>query len=209
MIPNPIDITVYRPINKNTARSILHLPADKKLILFGAMNPTDNRRKGFHLLKSALEILRKDGSGEDWEIIVFGGSKKETTELSGFPIHYLGKIPGEVELSLVYSSADVFVAPSLLENLANTVLESITCGTPVVAFNVGGMPDMIIHTVNGYLAQPFEISDLANGISWILSDDKRWENLSRNARKKAVQDCEYSVVARKYVEIYNSMIEKK
>ncbi|MGC1248707.1 MAG: glycosyltransferase family 4 protein, partial [Spirulinaceae cyanobacterium] len=155
IIPNGIDTNIYRPIPRQLAREVLNLPQDKELLLFGSLNATSDKRKGFHLLQAALQDLRKD----TLELVVFGASEPENPPDLGFKTHYLGTFADDLSLALIYSAADVFVLPSVQDNLPNTIMEAIACGTPCLGFNIGGLPDMIEHHGNGYLAQPFNIED--------------------------------------------------
>jgi glycosyltransferase involved in cell wall biosynthesis len=173
VIPNGVDIQTYRPIERRVARKLLNLPEDKQLVLFGSLRATSDNRKGFHLLQPALQELSKSGWKDRLEVVIFGASQPEDPPDFGFQAHYVGTLNDDLSLSVVYSAADVFVLPSIEENLANTVMEAIACGTPCVAFNIGGMPDMIDHQKNGYLAQAYRIEDLAQGINWVLENQER------------------------------------
>lgn len=206
VIPNGIDTHIYRPINQRLARDLLNLPQDKKLVLFGAVSATSNQRKGFHLLQTALQNLSKSGWQDQLELIVFGSSEPKNKPDLGFPVHYLGKLNDDLSLSLVYSAADVLVAPSIQENLANTVLEATACGTPCIAFNIGGMPDLIEHQKSGYLAQPYQIEDLAQGISWILENEERHQKLSYCARKKTEQEFTLEIQSRRYLSLFKDIL---
>ena len=205
VIPNGIDTSMFKPINKKTARDILNFPQDKKLILFGAMNATDDPRKGFKFIQEALGEIFNRENNENIELVVFGSSKTEKEIGLGFKINYLGKISDEVTLSLIYSSADLFVIPSLEDNLPNTIMESLSCGTPCVGFKVGGIPDMIEHKKNGYLAEYKNSKDLAKGIEWILSN-KNYTELCQNARKKVVDYFDIKIIARKYKKLYEEIL---
>jgi len=108
----------------------------------------------------------------------------------------------EVSLAILYAGVDVFVAPSREDNLPNTIVEALGCGTPCVAFNIGGMPDMIEPGLNGYLAKPFEVEDLAHGIAWVLSDPGRHQALSRRAREKCLAEFSLQTQAGRYLELY-------
>ena len=163
VIPNGIDTTKYKPIAQSLARELLNLPQDKQLVLFGAMNATSDRRKGFHFLQPALQYLSQSGWQEKLEIVIFGASEPINPPNLGFKCHYLGRLNDDISLALAYNASDVMIVPSLEDNLPNTVMEAIACGTPCVTFNIGGMPDMIEHQKNGYLAVPFQIEDLAGG----------------------------------------------
>ena len=211
VIPNGLDTKQYKPIQKSVARSILGLPEDKQLILFGAINSTSDPRKGFQLLQAALQNLGQAGWKERVELVVFGASEPNNPPELGFKSHYLGRLNDDISLSLVYAAADVFIAPSLQDNLPNTVMESLACGTPCVAFDIGGMCDMIQHEQNGYLAKPFDVDDLARGIAWVLEDkDKeRWLSLSQRGREKVNNDFTLKAQAEKYINLYRSLFANK
>ena len=204
VIPNGIDLSRFKPIDKNIARDIFCLPKDKKLILFGAMSAINDQNKGFHLLKKALEKLSSK-ENKNIELLIFGSSKPRDEENLGFKTHYLGQLNDEISLSIVYPAADVMIVPSIQENLPNTIMESIACGTPVVAFNIGGIHGMIEHQKNGYLAKQFNTGDLAYGINWVLEDDIRRKQLSQNAREKVVQEFDIVKVAKKYEDLYKDV----
>ena len=124
----------------------------------------------------------------------------------GLPVYYPGQLHDDVSIALLYAAADVIVTPLRQNNLPNTVVESLACGTPAVAFDIGGMPDMIEHKINGYLAKPFDSSDLAAGIDWVLSDDKRHKDLCIKAREKAVNCFDIEKIARQYAELYEEVL---
>ena len=201
VIHNGLDLNLFKPISKKTAREIWYLPINKKLILFGAMSATSDHKKGFDLLYDGIKQLTSKGSDKA-ELVVFGAGEPESPPDFGLPVHYLGLLHDDVSLALLYSAADVMVTPSRQDNLPNTVVESLACGTPVVAFDIGGIPDMLNHQINGYLAKPFDTSDLAAGINWVLSDENRHKELCINAREKAVGSFDIKKVARQYAELY-------
>lgn len=203
-LPNPIDTTVFSPFDKSKARSLLNLPVDKKLVLFGAMGATSDPRKGFKELSKALSLLDRD----DVEFVVFGSSQPEGSQGFKHKAHYLGHLHDDVSLRLLYSAADVVVVPSLQENLSNAVMESLSCGTPVVAFDVGGNGDMIEHKKTGYLAKAYDIDELTNGIQWVLNTIN-YDELSKNARNKVMRDFGSVVVAKRYIELYASVLNKE
>jgi len=109
------------------------------------------------------------------------------------------------EAALIYAAADVFVAPSVQDNLPNTVMEALACGTPCVAFQIGGMPDLIEHKQNGYLAHPFATEDLAQGIAWVLESRQRWQVLSSRAREKVEQEFTLEKQARRYLSVFEEV----
>ena len=205
-IPNGIDKNTYKPIEKKIAQNILNLPQDKKLILFGAVDATSQERKGFQYLISALEKLRHLENDDNFDLIVFGASEPSDNSDFPFKTNYLGKLNDDISLAILYSAVDVFVAPSIQDNLPNTVMEALACGVPCVAFKIGGMGDMIEHQHNGYLAKPLEMSDLAQGIIWVLENDDRHHKLSENARKTVEDKFTLKHQASKYLELYNSIL---
>jgi glycosyltransferase involved in cell wall biosynthesis len=208
LIPNGIDTQKYKPLNKQIARELLNLPQNKQLILFGSLKATSDKRKGFYLLQPALQQLSKSGWSDQIELVVFGASKPAHSNDFGLPTHYLGTLGDDLSLALLYSAADVFVLPSTQENLANTVMEAIACGTPCVTFNIGGMPDMIEHQKNGYLAQPYDINDLAAGIVWVIENEERHQKLSYRARKKTEQEFTLEIQAHRYLSLFTEIDQK-
>lgn len=202
-LPNPIDPEEFGPINKAFARQLFGLPADKKLILFGAMSATADPRKGFSQLAGALEQL-----SSDYKLVVFGSEEPRTPQGFKQKAHYLGMLNDNVSLKALYNAADVMVVPSLQENLSNAIMESLACGTPVVAFDIGGNGDMITHQQNGYLATPFDIKDLAKGI------DQQLTELVTVNRSQQISNATYarfamSNVIPRYIELYQSIMEAK
>lgn len=206
ILPNPIDTVRYKPIDKRVAREAWSLPQDKKLILFSAFRATADKRKGNQFLIPAIERLAKTGLGRDIELLVIGAHAPEEEIDLGMKIHYMGYLNDEISQVLLYSAADLTVAPSMQENLSNTVMESLACGTPVVAFDIGGMPDLIDHQRSGFLAKPFEPEDLASGIAWVLADDDRYQALSRHARQEVERRYAMETVARQYLSLYEELL---
>ena len=135
---------------------MLHLPEDKHLILFGALNVTDTR-KGVDYLIKALRLLSRN----DMELVVFGQVKREIKDLVPVPIHSLGYLSDDNQIVALYNAVDLFVTSSLDENLPNTIMEAMACGTPCVGFQTGGIPEMIDHLKNGYVARYQDAEDLA------------------------------------------------
>lgn len=206
VIPYGLDLNTYRPVDKQLARRLLNLPSDKKLILFGSVNSTGDRNKGFHLLLPALQHLASNGWRESAELVIFGASAGKHNPDLALKSHYLGYLHDDVSLALMYSAADVFVAPSMQENLPNTVIEALACGTPSVGFSIGGIPDLIDHQENGYLARPYEADDLANGIAWVIEDEERWQKLAAHAREEVVHKFELRAITRRYLHLYQEIL---
>jgi glycosyltransferase involved in cell wall biosynthesis len=203
-VPYFIDTDTWKPVEKAMARDLLGLPQQVPLALFGALGGATDTRKGFDLLKVALELLR--GQVDDLELIVFGQAPPRTASPLGFPVHYAGHLHDDLSLRVLYSAADVFVLPSRLDNLPNTGLEAHACGTPVVGFKVGGIPDIVLHEVTGYLAEPYEPDDLAKGILQVVSDPLRQAAMSRAARDRACVTWCSKVVADGYRKVYQAAL---
>ncbi|MEL7038720.1 MAG: glycosyltransferase family 4 protein [Cyanobacteria bacterium J06592_8] len=206
VIPYGLDTSTYKPMPKSVARDLLNLPQDRPLILFNSMSSKDTR-KGFALLQQALQSLsHQQNDRQQMELMILGATQPNTPDNLGFKAHYLGRFGDDISIALVYNAADVFVAPSLQDNLPNTILEAMACGVPSVAFNIGGMPDMIDHESNGYLAQPFDIKDLAEGIVWVLKDSERYQKLSDQSRKKAEQEFPLDLQAYRYQSLFKEIL---
>jgi len=204
VIPNGLDTAAFKPIDRPMARQLMNLPTDKHLVLFGAANVQDIR-KGIHLLMPALQKLHNNGLHDKIELMVFGSTSAEQMPEVEFKINYLGRLTDNISLSLAYSAADVFIAPSLEDNLPNTLVEALACGTPGVAFGIGGIPDIIDHMHNGYLARPFEPASLAEGIKWVL-DASRTQRLRTNSHQKAGETFELVSQARHYISLYREVL---
>lgn len=205
-IPNPIDITLYTHQNKNDARALLGLPLDKKLILFGACKVTD-KRKGVDYMKASCDILFEEGrySREDLIIVIFGGKTEEIETFLPYSIHNLGYIRDVRTMVNLYNAVDLFLIPSLEENLPNMIMEAMACGTPCVGFRTGGIPEMIDHQKNGYVAEYRNAQDLARGIHWILNEAD-YNELSNNSRMKVENDYSEEIVAREYINLYRKLL---
>jgi glycosyltransferase involved in cell wall biosynthesis len=206
VVPNGIDTDRYKPLEKRAAREAYGLPQDKHLILFSAFSATTDLRKGNQLLVPALKKMAQAGWGEKTELMIIGASEPVSPPDLGMKVHYMGSLHDEISQVLLYSAADISVAPSMQENLSNTVMESLACGTPVAAFNIGGMPDMLEHQGSGYLVRPFESDDLAAGMVWMLEDKARRDMLSRRARQTVVERYALKTVANRYLAIYRDIL---
>lgn len=197
VIPNGIDLDRFRPLDKRFCRQALGLPQDKNLILFGAMS--GSKRKGArHLLAALEQAQQKD---DTFEVVVFGNASQQDTLRHHRP-HYLGRISDELTLPLVYSAADIFVCPSEQDNLPNTMVEAMACGTPCVAFDIGGMKDIIDHEVNGFLAPAFDTAELAHLIETSLRDEARLSAMSDAARRKAIDRFSIGDMAKSYAALF-------
>ncbi|MFQ5577510.1 MAG: glycosyltransferase, partial [Anaerolineae bacterium] len=190
--------------NRREARAMLGLPHNRRIVLFGAW--AGDRRKGLHLLQEALQKLSRAGWGSRMALAVFGPPAANTPDSSDFQTFNLGRFHDALSLSVVYSAADVMVAPSIQEGFGQTASESLACGTPAVVFGGTGLSDIVDHRQNGYVARPFEVDDLAQGIAWVLQDDERRGQLSRAARQKVEREYSLAVQARRYAALFDEVI---
>lgn len=211
VIPYPINLETWSPVDQRQARSILKLPLDRPLILFGAVGGTTDSRKGADLLLKSLQQLRSKVAGtslEQLELIVFGQGSPEKPAKMGFPIHYSGRLHDDISLRLLYAAADVFVIPSRQDNLPNTGLEAQACGTPVVAFRTGGLVDIVDDRRTGALAEPFDPENMANALRWVLEDTNRWQQLRNAARCRAERLWNPRRICEMYQAVYKTIPAK-
>ena len=204
-IPNAIDIDVFKPMDKQVARVKHGLPTDKKLLLFGAQRITD-KRKGFDFLVEACEhiSMHHPTLPGNLGVVVLGGDAESVKEALPLPVYTVNYLSNEAEIAELYNAVDLFVTPSLQDNLPNTIVEAMACGTPCVGFNVGGIPEMISHKQDGYVADYCDSIDFAQGISWCLKED-RHAALSTAARAAALATYSESAVAHRYLEVYQGL----
>jgi len=205
VIPNCVEMAIFKPVDRAMARSLFNLPQERNLILFGAVKPRSEPRKGYALLEEALLHLAKGRHAQEVDIVIFGDGSRRTWQHAGFTWHSLGALRDEVALSLAYNAADVFVASSLQDNLPNTVLESLACGTPCAACDVGGMSDLIAHQKNGWLANSRAAGELAQGIEWILDGAECHRDLRVSARASVLHRFSPETISARHLELYGEL----
>ncbi|MDF7807628.1 glycosyltransferase [Pontiellaceae bacterium B12219] len=209
-IPNCLDLDLFKPLgNKVALRREFNLPSNKKIILFGAVDPKI-ARKGGDLLLRALEGIK---SPEKYALAVFGNN--QGAQVAGMETHNVGSIYEPEKMARLYSCADVMCVPSRQDNLPNTCVEANACGLPIVAFNIGGIPDIVDHKQSGYLAEPFDTDDYCHGLEWILSRSRGdggsdskidYDRLCQNAREKAIATYAPEIVASQYFNLYRELV---
>ena len=203
VIPNPLDVELFKPVPRKEARERLGLPPQQPIVLFGAMNATSDRNKGYPLLLKALEKL----PNHDICLCVFGGPATTTSSIHGYPLISVGEINDDSVLCDLYCAADVMIVPSIAEAFGQTATEAMACGTPVVAFNATGLKDIVDHKINGYLAEPYQPADLARGMAWVLASSARGDPIRQLARRKAVDLVGYDSVGPKYLQLYRRLVK--
>lgn len=202
VIHNSLDTGTFFPEDKASSRAHFGFKDEKKVILFGALDATKNRLKGFKELSEALQQI----PGKDkYELAVFGSAGKNETSLHGFDVRYFGHIASDAELRKLYSAADVMVVPSIQEVFGQTATEAMACATPVVAFGATGLLDIVEHKINGYLAEPFKPADLAAGILWCLEDEERRMKLSSAASETVKRKFDMNKNIHQFISLYKSI----
>ena len=199
LIPNGIDTTIFKPVDKIFSRNLLNIPLDKKVVLFVSDN-LNNNRKGFVFLKKAMDQLNSN------DLLLCSVGKSDSEFVKNNNVLDLGAIYDERLMSLVYNAADVFIIPSLMDNLPNTVVESLLCGTPVIGFPVGGISDLIINGENGLLTEDISVKSLLNSIKQFFKEEINFnrEKISKNASHKYKQ----SDQAKAYVNLYTNILKQ-
>lgn len=204
VIPNIIQKDIFTPLDKNAVRKILKIPNNKKIIGFGAAYDVDNPKgiKGSYYL---MQLLQKLPKPDDYFLVIFGSVSAGFTSKINVPYFSSGFVHSPVILSQLYNACDLFILPSVVENLPTTCIESSCCGVPVVAFDVGGTKDIIEHKVNGYLAKPYDVDDLLKGVEYCMLNT---ESLSANCLKKMYQNFDNDKIIQQHFEIYESILSK-
>jgi glycosyltransferase involved in cell wall biosynthesis len=204
VIPNPLDLRRFSPSDKAAARQRLGLPRDGRLVMFGSTKGVRIKEKGYAFLDQALQrIVRGLSEAAKPHLMIAGSDRSDAGSIKAqVPVHWLGQMKSEA-MADAYRAADVFALPSMYENLPNMIAEALACGTPAVAFDVGGIGDLITHRINGYLAKPFEVDDLAAGLQFCLDADG---SLADAARRHVETLLDPDAIAARYIDEFNAAI---
>lgn len=209
VMPTPLNIEVYKPNDKGEAKASFSLPKEKVCISFVAAN-VGNLRKGFEYLRKALWVIKE--KQPEWankvRLLVMGEEKTDIDLELPFEATFTGYLNDEEKIINFYNASDVFVLPSLEENLPNTIMEALTCGVPSVAFEVGGIPDLIEPKVNGDLAKYMDVEDLALKIIETLDTCLNSTKYQENARRKGVDNFRYDIITEKVNNLYIEAVKK-
>ena len=212
VIPNAIETDIYCPINKNIAKEKLKISSDKVVLQFGAHNAKE-LRKGFAYLIEAINLALKDPIFkqlcDDKKVLILcmGESSDEIRNLAVDSLE-LGYISDDDTISLVYNATDLFILPTLEDNLPNTMLEAYACATPIVAFDTGGVTDIVKHRQNGIVVPKYDSKSLAEGIIELVGDKQLRENFGKNARKLIEKNYTLQNQAARYLELFNELKQK-
>lgn len=201
-IPNPIDSNVFCKKDKLAARDSLHLPKNKKIILLVSQKVTDERKGATFFIEAVNRLAHKSKDfAHNTAVAILGGHSKDIAEQIGVEAFSLGYVKDTQKIVDIYNAADCFCLPSLQDNLPNTIMEAMACGVPCVGFDIGGVPEMIDHKLNGFVATPRNIQELADGLCYCLADENA-SVLSAECIKKIREYYSEQVVARKFIEFY-------
>lgn len=205
-IPNGLDLNTYQPLDTATCRAALGLPPTQKVLMFVAQDLSDPR-KGMDLLITALNALPTSlkqtltlltlGSG--------GDALADRVEAAVLPLGYVG---GDRLKAIAYAAADLFVFPTRADNLPIVLQESLACGTPMVSFAVGGVPELVRPGVTGLLARPKDPQDLADKLTILLKNDTQRQHMARRCREIALQEYSLEQQTRRYVALYTAVLRE-
>lgn len=208
-IPNTLETEVFKPQDKTAAKKQLGLPEDKFVFLTGFMPSRKDLHKGTSYLMESLELLKErlGVSSSNVELVVFGNRDAKNVPDFPFKTTFLGTISDDEKLAMCYSAADAFLIPSLEDNLPYTVMESLACGTPVVAFTTGGIPDMVKHEQNGYLAEYKSAQSFTDGMQWVINHPNPAE-IQGQARETVMEYFSEQHIARQHLQVYNQLLKR-
>lgn len=204
-IPYGIDTETYHPLDPEQCRSQLGIPLSKRVLMFGAQSLTD-ARKGGDLLMKALSSLPESLKAET-VLLILGDGGETISEAVGMQTMNLGYVSSDRLKSIAYSAADLFVFPTRADNLPLVLQESMACGTPMVSFKIGGVPDLVRPGITGYLAQPEDAQDLCNGIVQLLEDRNLRDRMSQQCRAIALAEYPLELQAQRYIELYHQALQ--
>jgi len=206
-IPNTLETQIFKPADKANAKKQLGLPEDKFIFLTGFMPSRKDLHKGTSYLLESLELLKErlGVNAAQIELVVFGNRNAKDVPDFSFKTSFLGTINDDEKLAMCYAAADTFLIPSLEDNLPYTVMESLACGTPVVAFTTGGIPDMVEHLHSGYLAEYRSAKSFTDGMEWAINHDNK-SALQQQARQTVMEKFAEPVIAQKHVQLYQQLV---
>lgn len=208
-IPNTINANIFHPAEKKKVRLQCNLPVNKKLLLFGSLKTTDPRKGIIYLIKACRILKEKDPDlSAQIGIVVVGNQADRIRRFFPFPVYAIDYVNNERQMARLYNAVDAYVTPSLEDNLPNTIVEALSCGVPCVGFNVGGIPEMIEHHRNGYLAEARNAEDLAEGIRFTLNAPLK-SQLSANAVRSALKKYGETNVTSQYIAVYTRATQKR
>jgi glycosyltransferase involved in cell wall biosynthesis len=206
-IPNGVDTEAYQPLDPVMCRTALGIPTHKKVLLFAAANIARTNKGGALLLK-ALHGLPQ-ALQKDLVLLLMGDGGDILASDTDLDVRLMGYVGGVRLKAMIYSATDLFVLPSFGEGLPLVLLESMACGTPMVAFEVGGVPDLVRPGVTGYLAAPANVDDLRRGILMLLEDTAGRAAMGQRCRDIALKEYDVAYNIQRYIELYHRILQSK
>jgi glycosyltransferase involved in cell wall biosynthesis len=206
-IPYGLDINIYEPLEHQSCRNLLGIATDKKVLMFGAVNINDVRKGGDLLIKSLQRL--PESLKRETVLLIVGQAGETLAKMTDFPIINFGYVSSDRLKTILYSASDLFLLPSRAEAFGIVAQEAAACGTPTVAFNVGGIPDIVRPKITGYLAEPENSDDFCQGIIQLLEDKKLRETMGQNCREIAIKEYSLELQAKRYIELYQEILANK
>lgn len=206
-IPNGVDVKAYQPLDQKLCRSVLGIAQEKKVLMFVAQNLQDTR-KGGHLLLKSLSQMPQSLKNET-VLLTLGNGGEDIEHQVGIKTLNLGYVSNDRLKAIAYSAVDLFIFPTMADNLPIVLQESMACGTPMVSFKIGGVPDLVRPNITGYLAESENTEDFRQGITQLLEDKDLRNCLSLNCRQIAIEEYSLETQAKKYIELYLNKINIK
>ena len=207
-INNTLDTNFWKPDDQNKSRKYFSLPEKTKIFGYGSLGYKNSSLKGKDLFLSSIKTLKHNK--KNFAIFIIGDGNDFLEELDGIKIFKISRIDNDFEMKKFYNALDFIVLPSRLESFGQTASEAISCGKPVVCFNTTGLKDIILHGINGWLAEPFDINKLAKGIDFFLGlNDSNYKEYSKNCRRTAVKKFSYEVISKQYINLYSEIVNLK
>lgn len=208
-VPNTIDTRMFCPGDRKAARLNVGLPAEGRIILFVSQKVTDERKGMEYFIDAIGRLVKQHPELKDnTSVAVLGGNAQLVCDRLALKAYPLGYVSDEHRIVDIYRSADMYVLPSLEDNLPNTIMEAMACGVPCVGFRVGGIPEMIEHRRTGYVANFKDCADLATGMNWVLQEADAAQ-LGAACVSKVARCYSGQSVAMRYIEVYNELIALK
>jgi glycosyltransferase involved in cell wall biosynthesis len=203
LIRTGVELDVFRPYPSPEARREFGLPLDK-IIIFLASHSVSDPRKGFDLMRETISAMHRAGAGKDVLVVTAGLHEPPKFELDAV---HVGYVADREKLSKLYSASDVTALPYREDNLPNVLLESIACGVPVCAYDVGGMPDVIVPGFNGCLVKPYDTEEFGRAILKCVSSDAAGSR--RAIRAWAEQEIGIHRQAEQYIELFSEKLRER
>jgi glycosyltransferase involved in cell wall biosynthesis len=206
-IPHGIDLDVFQPLDSRQCRLLLGIPPQKKVLMFGALALSQYNKGGDLLLKALQELPARVKT--EVVLLLFGGKGEKIAEAAGLSVFNLGFVTNDRLKAIAYSAADLFISPTRVESFGLVCLEAMACGTPVVSYNIGGVPDIVRHGINGYLAEPENAMDLRDGLIKLLDDSRLRYNMGRQGPLIAKNEYALQDQVKKHLQLYRQILKKQ